>query len=52
LNSSASNAHTLGLTGNAVFGGAVGGGTNGSLGSLTVSGTSAIDGGSVKTTGI
>jgi len=43
---------TLSITGNAVFGGAVGGAGDGSLGSLTVSGTSDIDGGAITTTGI
>ena len=41
--------HALGITGNAVFGGRVGAGT--ALASLSVSGTTALNGGSVATTG-
>jgi filamentous hemagglutinin family protein len=42
-------AHALAITGNATFAGAVGGGTT--LASLSVSGTSALNGGAVKTAG-
>ncbi|QNI78885.1 filamentous hemagglutinin family outer membrane protein [Synechococcus sp. RS9909] len=45
----ASNFRTLGITGNAVFDGAVG--SSYALGGLTVSGTSALDGSSINTTG-